>query len=187
MASVHSLEEANVARLRAQLGAATEERDHLLAFARGHSGAVSSIHRAVLALFDGADGSIIETVIGEWPAILGLDSVAVVLVGKEDALLATSTGVSPLDRAIARRAMGSSPLTMRSVDRGHPLFGPDSADIRAEALIRFDCRDGERSGVLLLGQKAPLPVDPRRGGELLQFLGGSLGAMIGRWKSTASD
>jgi hypothetical protein len=122
-----------------------------------------------------------------WPAILGVDSVALVIANGTEAVLASPDGLCPLDRALVRKAIGSSPLIMRSVARGHPFFGSQSSVIRAEAIVRIDCRDPERWGLLLLGQKAALPVDPRRGGELLQFLGGCLGAMIGRWTSLTND
>ena len=49
MATVIPFEERAVARLRDRLGAAEEANQDLIAFARGHSGAVASIHQAVLA------------------------------------------------------------------------------------------------------------------------------------------
>lgn len=187
MASVHSIEEASIARLREQLGATAEERDHLLAFARGHSGAVASIHNAVLALFDASDNDLIDTVIRVWPKILGVDSAALVLGGEGGAILASSSGLGPLDPVLVRGALGRFGLIMRSVDHGHPYFGHEAVDIRAEAIIRFDCRDRNCWGILLLGQKAALPVDPKRGGELLQFLATSLGAMIDRWTGPTNN
>ena len=70
---------------------------------------------------------------------------------------------------------------MRTVKRGHPLFGPACDLIRAQALIRFDCDPPLPSGLLALGQRAELSLDARHGSELLMFLGKSLAAMIRRW------
>ena len=55
MATVIHFEERAVAQLRERLGAAEEANQDLIAFARGHSGAVASIHAAVLAAIE-ADG-----------------------------------------------------------------------------------------------------------------------------------
>ena len=45
MATVIPFEERAVAHLRERLGAVEEANQDLIAFARGHSGAVTSIHR----------------------------------------------------------------------------------------------------------------------------------------------
>ena len=52
MGRVIQFEERAVAHLRQRLGAAEEANQDLIAFARGHSGAVSAIHEAVLAAID---------------------------------------------------------------------------------------------------------------------------------------
>ncbi len=70
---------------------------------------------------------------------------------------------------------------MRTVERGHPMFGPACDLIRAEALIRIDCEPPLPRGLLALGQRAELSLDARHGSELLMFLGRSLAAMIRRW------
>jgi uncharacterized protein YigA (DUF484 family) len=70
---------------------------------------------------------------------------------------------------------------MRTVTRGHPLFGPACDLIRAEALIRIDCEPPLPTGLIALGQRTEQALDARHGSELLMFLGRSLGAMIRRW------
>ena len=73
MATVIPFEERAVAHLRERLGAVEEANEDLIAFARGHSGAVASIHNAVLATID-ADGIVRITVcaclanLSEYPA-----------------------------------------------------------------------------------------------------------------------
>jgi hypothetical protein len=81
MGLVIPFEERAVARLRERLGAIEEANQDLIAFARGHSGAVASIHAAVLAAME-ADSieSLLHTVTQEWPLILGIDAVALALV-----------------------------------------------------------------------------------------------------------
>ena len=55
---------------------------------------------------------------------------------------------------------------MRTVERGHPLFGPACDLIRAEALIRIDCEPPLPCGLLALGQRAELSLDARHGSRI---------------------
>ena len=180
MATVIPFEERAVAQLRRRLGAVEEANQDLIAFARGHSGAVASIHEAVLAAID-ADTveSLLHVVTQEWPLILGIDSVAVSLVVGGQGFRADGGGVQVVDPAILRRAIERvEGVEMRTVKRGHPLFGPACDLIRAEALVRIDCDPPLPCGILALGQRAELNIDARHGSELLMFLGKSLAAMI---------
>lgn len=189
MATVIPFEERAVAQLRERLGAAQEANDDLIAFARGHSGAVASIHRAVIAAIEveGMDG-LLHVVTQEWPLILGIDSVALALVIGGKGFRADGGGVQSVEPAILDRSLkGVDGVTMRTVERGHPLFGPASSLIRAEALIQIDCGTGLPYGLLVLGQRAELALDARHGSELLMFLGRSLGAMIRKWLIETQD
>jgi uncharacterized protein YigA (DUF484 family) len=183
MATVIPFEERAVAHLRQRLGAVEEANQDLIAFARGHSGAVSSIHAAVLAAIetDSIDG-LLHVVTQEWPLILGIDAVALSLIVGDRGFRADGGGVQVVDPAILRRAIGQvDGVVMRTVERGHPLFGPACDLIRAEALIRIDCEPPLPVGLLALGQRASLSLDARHGSELLMFLGNSVAAMIRKW------
>lgn len=180
MATVIPFEEHAVARLRERLGAAEEANQDLIAFARGHSGAVASIHEAVLAAID-ADSieSLLHVVTQEWPLILGIDSVALSLIVGKAGFRADGSGVQVVDPALLQRAIDHvEGVEMHTVGRGHPLFGPACDLIRAEALIRIQCEPPLPSGLLALGQRAELSLDARHGSELLLFLGKSVAAMI---------
>lgn len=183
MATVIPFEERAVARLRERLGAAQEANQDLLAFARGHSGAVASIHEAVIAALD-ADGldSLFHVVTQEWPLILGLDAVALALVVGGEGFRADADGVQFVAPQLVDRAMaGIAGVEMRNVGRGHPLFGPASPLIRSEALVRIDADRPLPYGLLVLGQRSAQPLDGRHGSELLLFLGRGLAAIIRRW------
>jgi uncharacterized protein YigA (DUF484 family) len=189
MGSVHSLDEMSLARLRERLGEAEAAREDLLAFARGHSGAVASIHRAVLLALDAVNFQHLATIVtADWPAALGIDAVSLLIVSPDGGMIVNSDGAGPIAPALVGRMLDDlTRVSMRSVERGHPCFGPSGRHIRGEARIRFD-RDGSPvKGVLLLGQTRSLPAHSRQGGELLQFLGRSLGAMIERWMTEAID
>src|SRR3954464_5648408 len=98
MATVIPFEERAVAHLRQRLGAAEEANQDLIAFARGHSGAVSSIHDAVLAAIE-ADGlaTLLHVHAQEWPLILRIDAVALSLVVGERGFCADGSGVQIVD------------------------------------------------------------------------------------------
>lgn len=183
MGRVISFEERAVARLRDRLGEAETARADLLAFARGHSGAVASIHRAVLAGLE-ADSldELLTLVTCDWPGMLGLDSVVVALVVGDQAFRADRGGVSLIARPIVNRAMQAlGAVELRNVERGHPLFGDGAKAIRSEALIRIDSPKPLPYGLLLLGQQGEQALDTPHGADLLLFLGSSLAAMIRRW------
>ena len=183
MGRVVQFEEHAMSRLRERLGAAEEANEDLIAFARGHSGAVAYIHEAVLAAME-ADSmeSLLHVVTQEWPLILGIDSVALALLVGDEGFRADGSGVQKVEAQIVRRTMARlSPVEMRAVDRGHPLFGPACDLIRSEALIRIECDPPLPVGLLALGQRASQSIDARHGSELLLFLGRSLAAMIRRW------
>jgi len=183
MATVIPFEERAVAQLRNRLGEAQEANEDLIAFARGHSGAVASIHEAVLAAIEseGVEG-LLHVVTQEWPLILGIDAVALSLIVGEQGFRADGSGIQLVDPAILRRATEAiDGVEMRKVERGHPLFGPACDLIRAEALIRIECEPPLPSGLLALGQRAELSLDARHGSELLMFLGRTLAVMIRKW------
>jgi uncharacterized protein len=189
MGGVIQFEERAVARLRQRIAAAEEANQDLIAFARGHSGAVSSIHAAVLAAMD-ADSveQMLEVVTQDWPLILRIDAVALSLIVGDKGFSADGNGVQVVDPKILRRAIGQvNGVEMRTVERGHPLFGPACDLIRAEALIRIDCEPPLPVGLLALGQRKALSLDARHGSELLLFLGSSLAAMIRRWLTQAPN
>jgi hypothetical protein len=182
MGKVISFEDKAVASLRARVAAAEEANQDLIAFARGHSGAVASIHEAVLAAIE-AEGfdHLIHIVTQEWPQILGLDAVAVALFVGEKGIRADASGLQFVDaRVIERSLQGLEGVVLRGVGRGHPLFGPACDLIRAEALVRLDSEPPLPGGLLALGQRSAQAFETRHGSELLLFLGRVLTRSMGR-------
>ena len=175
-----------MARLRDRLGEAESARADLLAFARGHSGAVAAIHRAVLGALEATSlNEMIGIVTGDWPEILGLDSVVLVMVVGDQAFRADRFGVQLIARPIVNRAMQSlGAVELRNVERGHPLFGEAAGEVRSEALIRIDSPAPLPYGLLALGQHGAQSLETPHGADLLLFLGASLAAMIRIWAMT---
>jgi uncharacterized protein len=183
MGRVISFEEKAVAQLRARVAAAEEANQDLIAFARGHSGAVASIHAAVLAAVE-AEGfdHLIHIVTQEWPQILGLDAVALALHAGDVGVRADASGLQFVDPRVIQRSIGGfEGVVLRSAERGHPLFGPACELIRAEALVRLESAPPLPSGLLALGQRSAQGFETRHGSELLVFLGRILSRSIARW------
>lgn len=183
MGKLIDFESGGMASLRRRVALAEEANADLIACARGHSGAVATIHEAVLAALD-AEGldHLIHVVTQEWPHILSLDAVAIALCCNGRGLRADAEGLQFVDPRIVERSIaGIDGVALRGVERGHPLFGPASDLIRAEALVRLDGAPPLPHGLLVLGQRRPQGFDTRHGSELLTFLGRVLSRMIGRW------
>lgn len=183
MGNVINFEDRAVASLRARVAAAEEANQDLIAFARGHSGAVASIHEAALAAIE-AEGldHLIHIVTQLWPQILGLDAVAMALFVGDRGMRADASGLQFVDRRVIERSIeGVDGVVLRGVERGHPLFGPACSLIRAEALIPLHNEPPLPNGILALGQRGAQGFETRRGSELLVFLGRVLTSCMRRW------
>ena len=156
MGRVIQFEERAVATLRERLGEAESARADLAAFARGHSGVVATIHSAVIAALEADDfDALAAVVVRDWPAMLGLDCVAMALLIGDEGFRIDGAGVTCCEAALIRRAAGQvGDVALRSVERGHPLFGKASEWVRAEALVAIDAEAPYPRGLLLLGQAA---------------------------------
>lgn len=169
------------ALLRRRVAEIEEINEDLVAFARGHAGAVASIHEAVLAMLAADSASLIACVLSlQWPHILRVDEVAFAWATSDAAYRGDRNGIRPVEpRLVARMADQIQPVTIRNAGRGHPLFGAACATIRSEALIRLAGVQG--CGLLILGQRENAPIDGRQGIKLLRFLGQTLSHMLERW------
>lgn len=183
MGKVIEFEHGAVASLRRRVAEVEEANQDLIAFARGHSGAVAAIHRAVLAAID-AEGldHLIHVVTHQWPDLLGVDAVALALWAGDRGMRADMGGLQLVDARMLQRGLGGiDGVLLRDVGRGHPLFGPASDLIRAEALVQLSGTPPLPAGVLALGQRRAQGFETRHGSELLIFLGDTLGRAVARW------
>ncbi|MEO8619231.1 MAG: DUF484 family protein [Sphingomicrobium sp.] len=182
MGQVIGFEERAVARLRDRLGAVESARADLAAFARDHSGAVATIHAAVLAVMDARNlDELIAVVTRDWPAILGVESVALAFVVGGRAFRADAVGVGEFSRAVIDRTIANlGAVTLRTVERGHPLFADSAGAIRAESLIRFETHAPMPYGLLAIGQHDTPQIEQGQSSDLLLFLAATLASMMRR-------
>lgn len=169
-----------VASLRQRVAEIEGINEDLVAFARGHAGAVNAIHDAMLAAL-GADGpeALARTVTGEWPLILRVDMVALAWANPAGGWRGDRRGLTEVEPRLIERIAGTMPpVTIRAVERGHPLFGAGGETVRTEALIRLD--GAAVSGLIALGQREGGAVEGRHGARLLRFLGAAMSLMLER-------
>lgn len=170
-------------RLRKQVAALGEEREEILSFARGHQGAASQIHAAVLAALD-ADGldHLIHTITADWVDILGMDAVALLLDAGRQQVRATTTGMQLLKGADFRKMMpGDAPVVLEATPNGAPAFGPAATLIGSQALIRLGLPKPLGSGILALGSRQAHSFDGVSSTSLLVFLGAVVERCLTRW------
>lgn len=160
-------------------------RADLIAFARGHSEAVATIHQAVLhALGSDSFEAMLTMVVRDWPALLDVDLVVVAVVIGGAGYRIDRSGVTLLAPGIIGRMNATAITTSRAVERGHALFGPDAASVRAEAAVPILAdAPGLPHGLLMLGHCTPVEPGSAHGAQLLEFLGQFLAAMMRRWLS----
>jgi uncharacterized protein YigA (DUF484 family) len=140
--------------------------DHALARLRERVAAAEEAREDLLAFARGQSGAVAAVALG-------------LIVGSQG-FRVDSSGVQHCEAALLRQWMiGGEPVELRTVQRGHALFGPACDLIGAEAMIRLT--EALPEAVLLLGQRGSEPLDGRHGSELLLFLGASLGAMLRLW------
>lgn len=188
MAQVIQFEERAVARLRERLGAAVEANEDLIAFARGHSDAVTSINSAVLEAIEApAVESLFDVITRRWPEILGIDFASIAIVVGDRGFRADGDGIERVEAAFVERMLaGLDRVEVRSVASGHPLFGASAVgQVRAEALIRIDGPAPFPRGLIALGQRAGIAIESSHGSGLLLFLGQVVEAAVRRCVATA--
>jgi len=181
MSTVISFESRALDRLRARVAQLDEANADLLAYARGHAGAVAQIHAAALAAMEAEDfAHLVHVVTADWTDILGIDAIALGLETANQAWRG-ETALQFLSRGGVDALVGAGhEAVLRSVDEGAPLFGPAASLIRSEALVRLPARSPLPQGVLALGSRQAHSFEGTHGAELLTFLGGVVSRMMAR-------
>ncbi|MBA4759817.1 DUF484 family protein [Sphingosinicella sp.] len=170
-------------RLRTRVAALGEANSDLLAYARGHAGAVQQIHAAALAAMDATDFEhLIHVVTQDWVDILRIDAVGLGLTTSGQGIRASASGVQFVDPEQVELWCHLLPVGQaRSVKHGSPVFGPAADLIRSEALIALKPTPPAPTGIIALGSRAPHNFGDYHGNELLAFLGDVVSRMIARW------
>src|SRR3546814_12325045 len=110
---------------RGRVAALGEANADLVAFARGHSGAVAQIHAAALSALD-AEGldHLIHIITQDWPDRLGLDAVVIPLSAGERAVRAGTSGVQMVAPASNDLAVAGPPGRLPRGAQGASVLCP---------------------------------------------------------------
>lgn len=170
-------------RLRTRVAALGEANSDLLAYARGHSGAVQQIHAAALAALDAQSFEhLLHVITQDWVDILRVDAVGIGLTTHGQGIRAGGQGLQFVDPEQVELWCHLLPVgQVRSVAHGSPVFGPAAPLIRAEALIALKPEPPLPSGIMALGSREIHAFGDHHGSELLGFLGDVVSRMIARW------
>ena len=182
MSTVINFESRALDKLRARVQQLDEANADLLAYARGHAGAVAQIHAAALAAMDATDfPHLVHIVTQDWTDILGIDAIALGLETSNQAWRG-ETALQFLSAGGVDALLGvGHEVTLRAVpEGGAPLFGPAATLIRSEALVRLRPRSPLPQGLLALGSRQAHSFEGTHGAELLTFLGGVVARMLAR-------
>lgn len=173
-------------RLRTRVAALGEANSDLLAFARGHTGAVQQIHAAALAALDSESFEhLLHVVTQDWADILRVDAIGMGLMTHGQGVRAGPAGLQFVDPEQIELWCHLLPVgQVRSVPHGSPVFGPAAPLIRAEALIALRPEPPLPAGILALGSRRAHAFGDHHGSELLGFLGDVVSRMIARWMLT---
>ena len=170
-------------RLRTRVAALGEANSDLLAYARGHSGAVQQIHAAALAALDATGFEhLLHVVTQDWAQILRVDAVGIGLTTQGQGIRAGAQGLQFIDPEQVELWCHLLPVgQVRSVNHGSPVFGLAAPLIRAEAMIALHLEPPLPGGILALGSRESHAFGDHHGSELLGFLGQVVSRMIARW------
>jgi uncharacterized protein YigA (DUF484 family) len=167
-------------RLSAELRQQRSVNEGLVETARANLAGQAQVHMAVLTILE-ADGppALDRKLAGRVPGALGVDVVRVLVenhspLRNSEALLGAADGF--IQTVLGDRAEKLGPVQSRYAD---PLYGPQGARVKSEALIRLEL--GGRDGLLALAGRDASLFLPEQGTELLSFFARALERMLLRW------
>ncbi|MBN2751949.1 MAG: DUF484 family protein [Rhodospirillaceae bacterium] len=191
---VADFQSAMIQGLRHDLDRLSQTSVDLLAMSRMNLTQQQRTHSAALRLSEvETPADFHRVLIHDWPRILGVDAVALIL---EDA---AATGVHESPQGIARVPAGTvdhlftagTRIHLTAERSGNPLFGAVGKRIRSDAMARLDepatwepggtTRHPVPSGLLALGTFEPGTFHPEQATDLLDFLTRLLAIVLSKW------
>ena len=173
-------------RLQREVAKLGQARDELVAAGRGNLSSQSQIHVAMLALLEARTfEQFIETVTAELASRLDVDAVSLCIerAAEGDTAGGITCGVRVVERGTVNGWLGEGrDVVLRSGIDGDPaIYGEAAPLVRAEALLRLKIGAHAPLGMLAIGSRDKVRFHPGQGTELLSFMGGAMGQMIGGW------
>lgn len=167
---------AMLAAERAQAALLRERLEALVAAGRANAAIQARAQRAVLAVLAAREpAEAFDVIVQDWPALLGVDVVAV---GAEARALPLAR---PLPRGlVARLVPPAAPVALRPEAREtETLYGEAAALVASDALARLPLPGGGEA-LLACGVREAGAYEPRQGTEVIAFLAAAAAAALTR-------
>lgn len=179
-------------RLEGRLERLEDTHRSVIAAAYDNLASVNQVHRAVLKMLDPTDFDLFLQNLGaEVAEILRVDHVKLVLESSlesdpavdrlGDVLRVAEPGFVNAYLTRGRNAEARA-VTLRAVSpEQDALYGPDSAWIRSEALLKLSLGAGRLPGMLVMASEDPKQFTPAQATDLLAFFAGVFERAMRRW------
>lgn len=182
-------------RLETRLDRLEDTHRSVIAAAYENLAGTNQIHRAVLQLLEPASfEGFIAALKGEVAQTLRVDAVRLVLEtaqedGRSDPALQKQGEVMQVGprghvgQYLSNGRSGTArPVVLRATTAlAATVFGPQSAELRSEALMQLDLGKGRLPGLLAFGSDDPHMFRPTHGTDLLTFFAGVFERQVQRW------
>jgi uncharacterized protein YigA (DUF484 family) len=173
-------------RLQREVAKLDQARNELVAAGRSNLSSQSQVHIALLALLEARTfEQFIDTVTAELASRLDVDTVSLCIerANEGDTAGRITCGVRVVERGTVNHWLGEDrDVVLQSSIEGDPaLYGEAAPLVRAEALLRLKIGAHAPLGMLAIGSRDSDRFHSGQGTELLSFMGGAMGRMIGGW------
>lgn len=182
-AEVVDLQDAMLARVRADLGKQREQCSDLIDAGRANLQSQNRVHAAVVALLKARSlDHLIELLTIDLVGLLHVDAAALCLEGGTVAP-ASNQGVRVVPVGTIERLVDiSRAVTLRdNIEGDRRLYGEAAGLVRSEVLLRLTVREDAPVALLALGSRDPMRFHAGQGSELLVFLAAIMEHSIRTW------
>lgn len=171
-------------RLRRDVARLKTAQDSLIAASRENNSVQAQVHASVLAMLEATTFEhLIHIVTQDCAEILHLDVISILVeTAKDDLPEAVTNSVYAVPPGtVARLLDGGEALLRDRVSETELLYGPASALVKSDALVRLRVSGIAPLGLLCLGSREPARFHPGQGTELLHFFAGALARLVRLW------
>jgi uncharacterized protein YigA (DUF484 family) len=181
--SVQDFQRYRLAKLQDDYIALKAENEDLMDLMQEQLQRQNRINEAIAALLDTPDFfSTIHLIAREFPAMLDQEAVGFFLEAGGWLDQGDYDGLRVVAPGLVGRWLNGREAVLEEVDSALPdLFGEKARDVRSQALIRINIRDGLPPGLLALGHRDPMHYATGLATEQVEFLGGVIERCLRKW------
>ncbi len=182
---VADLQQFMIERLRHDLDEMRGCAEHLISTTRSNMSIQSRTHQAALAALSARDMAEMVQVLGDLPALLDVEVVALAFEAAAGVIPDLSVaGIQRLPAGFVDRALDGAgrEVALRASSPGAPeVFGAGAGLVRSYALVRLEPGERRPAGLLGLGGRQERSFHAGQGTELLVFLARVVQHAVARW------